>query len=137
MPDGLLRLTVGGAILLHGLGHGGAIGALLWIAARPGTETGGWTAARSWALPGLANSSAAVVASAFWLVTMAGFVIAALGFWGVIVPGGWWRPVAVGSAVVSMAGIGLFAGTWPTFNTLAALAMNIAVLAAIFWLDWG
>ncbi len=35
-----------------------------------------------------------------------------------------------------MLGIALFFGTWPTFNTLAALGMNIAVLVTQLWLHW-
>ena len=45
MPDGPMRVVLGTVLLLHGLGHGGAMGALWWIAARPGTDTGGWEAA--------------------------------------------------------------------------------------------
>jgi hypothetical protein len=36
---------------------------------------------------------------------------------------------------VSALGITLFIGTWPAFNTVAALGMNVAVLAAVFWLS--
>ena len=134
MPDGVLRLLIGGALLLHGLGHGGAMGALWWIAEQPGTETGGWTAARSWAFPTLA--AAPMLAIGFWTVALVGFVIAALSFWGVLLPGDWWRPVAVLAAVVSLVGILLFAGNWPTFNTIAAVAMNVAVLVAVLILHW-
>jgi hypothetical protein len=42
MPDGMMWLILGAVLLVHGLGHGGAIGALWWVNARPGTETGGW-----------------------------------------------------------------------------------------------
>ena len=46
------------------------------------------------------------------------------------------RPLAVVSALVSMVGIVLFFGTWPMFNTLAALGVDVAVLVAILWLRW-
>jgi hypothetical protein len=52
------------------------------------------------------------------------------------VPGEAWRPLAVVSAIVSMLGIMLFIGTWPTFNTLAALGVNVAVLVAVLGLHW-
>jgi hypothetical protein len=32
---------------------------------------------------------------------------------------------------VSLTGIGLFLGTWPTFNTVAAIAVNVGVLALL------
>jgi len=136
MPVEAVRGLVFGALMIHGLGHGGALGALLWIAFRPGDPTGGWQAARSWLLPALPAASATVVASAFWVISMLGFVAAALAFWGIVMPGGLWRPLAIGSAVVSLVGITLFYGTWPPFNTVAALAVNVAVLASLLWLRW-
>jgi hypothetical protein len=68
---------------------------------------------------------------------MLAFVIAGLGFIGVVVPPEWWRPAAVLGAAVSLVGIALFAGTWPPFNTLAAVAVNVGVLVVVFVLRWG
>lgn len=115
---------------------GGALGALIWIRQRPGTDTGGWLAARSWLAPALAAPAAAAVASAFWVLALVGFVAAALSFWGVLLPMAVWRPVAVAAALVSLAGIALFLGTWPAFNTAAAMAMNVAVLVALLGFGW-
>ena len=136
MPDGVTRLVIGGILFLHGIAHGGAIGALWWISARPGTDTGGWEAARMWATPGLSANVATAVAVAFWTSAIVAFVVAAFGFWGVIVPAEWWRPAAVIGAAISLVGIVLFAGTWPIFNTLAAVAVNVGVLIAVFVLGW-
>jgi len=47
MSDQTIKLIAAGVLLLHGLGHGGALGALAWIRLRPGTITGDWHAARS------------------------------------------------------------------------------------------
>ena len=136
MSDPIVKLIIAGALTLHGLGHGGALGALIWIGARPGTNTGGWLAARSWLVPGLAAETATTVASIVWILSLIGFVAAALAFWGILLPGEAWRPLAVVSAIVSMLGIMLFIGTWPTFNTLAALGVNVAVLVAVLGLHW-
>jgi hypothetical protein len=136
MSDQVVKLIVGAALLLHGLGHGGALGALIWIDRRPGTDTGGWQAARSWAFPALASTTATTVASVFWVLAMIGFVAAAMALWGFLLPADVWRPVAVVSAIVSLLGIALFIGTWPPFNTVAALGMNVAVLVALLWLHW-
>jgi len=130
------RGLVLGALVIHGLGHGGALGALIWMALRPSDPTGGWQAARSWLLPALPAATATPIAGAFWIVAMLGFVVAALSFWGIGLPGEAWRSVAIGSAIVSLVGITLFFGTWPPFNTLAALAVNIAVLVSLLWLRW-
>lgn len=134
MSDQMIRLLIGGVLLLHGLGHGGALGSLIWIARRPGTNTGGWLAARSWLIPSLPSSAAAAAAGTFWVLSLIGFVVAALSFWGVLVPGEAWRSIAVVSAIISAVGIALFLGTWPTFNTLAALAVNAAVLVTQLWM---
>jgi hypothetical protein len=136
MSDQTIKLIAAGVLLLHGLGHGGALGALAWIRFRPGTPTGDWHAARSWLVPSLSADTATAVASAFWVASLVGFVIAATSFWGVLVPDGVWRPLAVVSALVSIGGIALFFGTWPMFNTLVALAVNVAVLVAVLWLRW-
>lgn len=50
------------------------MGALIWIAFRPGDETGGWRAAHPWILPSLPPEVATGVATAFWIVSMIGFV---------------------------------------------------------------
>jgi hypothetical protein len=136
MSDQTIKLVAAGVLLLHGLGHGGALGALAWIRFRPGTPTAGWLAARSWLVPSLPADSATTLAGALWIVSLVGFVIAAMSFWGVVIPSGVWRPLAVASALASIAGIALFFGTWPMFNTCAALAVNVAVLVAVLWLHW-
>ena len=136
MSDQTIRLIAAGVLLVHGLGHGGALGALAWIRLRPGTPTGGWLAARSWLVPSLPGETATTLASAFWIVSLAGFVIAAMSFWGTVVPGSVWQPLAVASALVSIAGVVLFFDTWPMFNALAALGVNVAVLVAALWLHW-
>jgi hypothetical protein len=136
MSDQTIRLVAAGVLLVHGLGHGGALIALAWIRLHPGADTGAWLAARSWLLPSLSGEVATRIAGTFWIVSMVGFVIAAMSFWGVAVPDGAWRPVAVASAVVSGVGIVLFIGNWPVFNTVAALGVNAAVLVAVLWLHW-
>ena len=136
MSDQTIKLIAAGVLLVHGLGHGGALAALTWIRLRPGTTTGDWLAARSWLAPSLPGDMATTIASTFWIVSLAGFVIAAMSFWGVAIPGSVWQPLAVASAVVSIAGIAFFFGTWPMFNTLAALGVNVAVLIAVVWLRW-
>ena len=128
------KLLIAGVLLLHGLGHVGALGAL--VAQGRVVSTGSWLHARSWLFPSLAVPVATTVASIFWVLSTIGFVAAAMSFWGVLVPGDVWRQLALASSIVSALGIVLFFGTWPTFNTLAALAVNIAVLVTQLWLHW-
>jgi len=130
------KILIGGALLLHGLGHGGAFGALIWIWRFPGTDTGSWRPARSWLFPSLAGPVAGTVASIFWVLSAIGFVAASMSFWGVLLPGDVWRQLALASSIVSTLGIVLFFGTWPAFNMLAALTVNIAVFVTQLWLNW-
>lgn len=48
----------------------------------------------------------------------------------------WFPPLAIGSAVVSLAGIALFPIAFPVFGTIGALAVDLAVLAATVWYGW-
>jgi hypothetical protein len=70
------------------------------------------------------------------MASLVGFVMAAMSFWGFVIPGDVWRPVAVASALVSIVGVVVFFGTWPMNYTLAALGVNVAVLVAVLWLRW-
>ena len=136
MSDQTIKLIAAGVLLVHGLGHGGALVALAWIRLRPGTPTGDWLAARSWLVPSFPGDTATTIASAFWIASLVGFVVAAMSFWGAVIPGSVWRPLAVAAACISATGIVLFFGTWPTSYTLAALGVNVAVLVAVLWLRW-
>ncbi|HKY49978.1 MAG TPA: hypothetical protein VJP45_01860 [Candidatus Limnocylindria bacterium] len=132
------RGLVFGVLLIHGLGHLGAIGALLWRASGRIAESdqAGWLAPRSWLLTNLDAPTTTWIASAFWLVAAFGFVVTALSFWFEIPGPETWRVVGVVAAVVSLTGMITFVGTWPVFNTTAAAAVNLAVLLTQLWLRW-
>jgi hypothetical protein len=136
VSDQTLRIVVAVVIALHGLGHGGALAALAWISWRPDSNTGAWTAARSWLLPSLSSGTATVIACTFWTVALVGFLAAVLSYLGILLPGEAWRPLAIGSAIVSTGGIVLFFGNWPLFNTVAALGVNVVVLVALVGMAW-
>ena len=136
MSNQIIRLVVAGVLFLHGLAHVGPLAVYIWIRYRPGDNTGGWLAARSWLLPSLPAATATAVASAFWVLSLIGFIGAALSFWGILVPGEIWRQLAVASAITSILGIVIFFGTWPRFNTLAALGVNVALLVTQLWSHW-
>jgi hypothetical protein len=102
VSDQAVRVVWFGMLLVHGLGHFGALAALALLAQRHGAATGSSTAARSWLVPSLAPGTATIVASAFWIASLVGFVSAALLFW--FGNGDAWQPLAIASAVVSMLG---------------------------------
>ena len=136
MSNQIIRLVVAGVLFLHGLAHVGPLAVYIWIRYRPGDSTGGWLVARSWLLPSLPATTATAIASAFWVLSLIGFIGAALSFWGNLMPGEIWRQLAVASAIASILGIAVFFRTWPMFNTLAALGVNVAVLVTQLWLHW-
>lgn len=133
MSTQTIKILIAGLLLVHGLGHTGPLLAISFIWSQ---GTGGWLPARSWLFPSLPANRAKMIASVFWILSMIGFVAAAAAFWGFLVPGDLWRMLALISAVVSMVGIVAFLGTWPAFNTIAALGVNVAVLVALLWLNW-
>lgn len=134
MSPQFIKILIPLVLLLHGLGHGGVIGAL--IALDRGISGGKWLSARSWLFPNLNPRAAKVIALIFWGLSLIGFVAAALSFWGILVPGDLWRQIALISAFISFTGIALFWGRWPMFNTLAAQAVNVAVMITQLWLHW-
>jgi hypothetical protein len=134
MSPELIKILIPLVLLLHGLGHGGAIGAL--IAIDRGLSGGKWLSARSWLFPNINPRTAKMIALIFWALSLVGFVAAALSFWGIVVPGDFWRQLALISAFVSFTGIIIFWGRWPLFNTLAAQAVNLAVIITQLWLHW-
>ena len=130
MSDETLRWVVGGILLLHGIAHGGAIGSLWWVGSGRATNAGGWTSARSGFMPSLSAAMATRLAVAFWVAALVGFVLSALAFLGFVLTVSAGPALGVASAAISTVGIVVFFGTWPMFNTLAALAVNVAVVVA-------
>lgn len=120
MSTQMLRIMIAGALLVHGVGH----------------TLGLWMPARSWLLPFLGEPALRVISNILWVVTALGFLVVFLSFLGLGVPGDWWRPLAIVFAIVSLVGLFVFWGTWPAFNTVGALSMNIAVLLTQLWLQW-
>jgi len=120
MSTQIIRILVAGALFVHGVGH----------------TLGFWIPARSWLLSGLGEPVLRVISSVFWILSAVGFVASCLGFLGVLVPSDLWRPLAVGTAVISLLGLFLFLNTWPAFNTIGAVGMNIVVLVTQLWLHW-
>ena len=120
MSAQILRILIAGALFVHGVGH----------------TLGFWMPARSWLFPTLGELTLRIISSIFWIFAAVGFLAALLGFLGVLVPSGLWRPLAVGTAVVSILGLVLFWNTWPALNTIGALGMNIVILITQLWLHW-
>lgn len=120
MSTNTARILIAGALLVHGVGH----------------ILGFWMPARSWLMPSAGEPLMRNLSSILWVLAAAGFILSCLSFLGVVVPADWWRILAVAFALVSLLGLALFWGTWPAFNTIGALAMNVAILVTQLWLRW-
>ncbi len=79
MSDSTVKFVIPAALLLHGLGLVGALGAL--VAFGHGMSGGSWLPARSWLIPPFGGRAAALVASIFWIVSAIGFAAASMSFW--------------------------------------------------------
>ena len=120
MSTNILRILIVGALLVHGVGH----------------ILGFWMPSRSWLMPNAGEPFLRTLSSILWVLAALGFVLSCLGFLDIVVPADWWRPLAVVFALVSLLGLVLFWGTWPAFNTIGALSMNVAIMVTQLWLRW-
>jgi hypothetical protein len=69
-----------------------------------------------------------------FLAPTVGFVAAAAGL---LLGMPWWRPVAVGSAAVSLAATALFPQAFTTGSAAGSVAVNLVVLYGILVAGWG
>jgi hypothetical protein len=111
----------------HGIGHIVFLVPLLGVA-----DWGEST--RSWLLSAAGGDVLArIVGSVLFLAATAGFIAVAVGMFG---QQAWWRGLAIGSAVVSLAGLVLFWANPVPSSAFFALAFNVAVLVALVLLNW-
>jgi hypothetical protein len=127
----VLRYLIALVLLAHGIGH--SIG--IMQALRITTVNPQWNG-ESWLLTGFAGSSvASAVGVILWTAAVVGFVLAA----GVVVgwlPADWWRALAIGASLCSLAGILLFPAAFPVVSTIGALVVDVVVLGAVLWASW-
>lgn len=142
LSDGTIKALVASALFVHAAAHAVALGALA-DQFRRGMYARG-VQVRYWLYPALPAGRTAAIAFPFWAASTVGFLAAAMSFWGILIPAGAWRAMAVASASVSLLSICLFCGAWPgsptrarsRLNTLIAVGMNAAVLVSLLVLHW-
>ena len=140
-PD-TVRLGLAAGLLLHGLAHLVALGALLVMLA--GAQPRNGPIPRLWALPRSSARAAALVGALLWAAAAVGFLSAAAAVWGLWLSASTWRVLATTGALISLVGIAAFAGTWPgsqttrrsMLNTGIAAVVDLAIVAALLWLRW-
>lgn len=128
--DGMIvKVVVAGVLGAHGIGH-----VLGWLPA-VGVARFAGTSGESWLLGGLVGDGATrVVAAGLFLVPTVGFVAAAVGL---LLGQPWWRPIAVASAAVSLAGTALYPGAFTAGSTAGSVAVNLVVIYGIVVAAWG
>lgn len=140
-PD-TIKIIITAVLLLQGVAHGRAFFCLAATAGGGGSKA--WIPVRSWLFPRASKKLAAAIAAVFWGLSTLGFIAAALGFWGFIIPGDYWRQLALLSAIISTLGTGFFSGIWPgapdtrlsTLDTVISLVVNVAVIFCLLVMQW-
>jgi hypothetical protein len=133
MSETTLRYLIAAILLVHGLGHVLGVMAALKL-----SNQENWSS-RSWLLTGLIGDTASrVVSFVLFGAALIGFVAAALALMGWLLPHEWWRSMSVVSSLISLVALGLFWNAFPSLipNKIGAVAVNIAVLLCLLWLDW-
>ncbi len=129
MDAGLVKVVAAGLLAAHGLGH-----TLGWLPAW-GLASFEGVSSRSWLLTGIVGDAGTrAVAGVLFLAPMAGFAIAAAGL---LLGQPWWRPVAVGSAGLSLLATALYPGAFTTGSTVGSVAVNLVVLYGLLVAGWG
>lgn len=127
----MVKIAIGVVLIAHGIGHSMGLLQVFKVA----TVNPQWQG-DSWLLSGVMGTTfAQAIGVSLWTLAIIGFALLA----GVVVgwvPAAWWQPVAIGSAVVSLVGLFLFPMAFPTFSSIGALVIDIAVLAAVLWYHW-
>ena len=127
----MVKIAIGVVLIAHGIGHSMGLLQVFKVA----TVNPQWQG-DSWLLSGVMGTTVAQsIGVSLWTLAIIGFALLA----GVVVgwvPAAWWQPVAIGSAVVSLVGLFLFPMAFPTFSSIGALVIDIAVLAAVLWYHW-
>ncbi|MBN1991412.1 MAG: hypothetical protein JW953_01820 [Anaerolineae bacterium] len=141
MSPTILRILIAGVLAFHGVGHAMGIIPALQLPFFEG-QTGAWAknwSSRSWLLtPLLGEATSRFLSIILFAVPLIGFIAAALGLMGWLVPYEWWRLLAIVSAVISLVALALF---WKAFiylfpHKVGAIAVNVAVLVCLFWANW-
>ena len=126
-----LRIGLGVLLILHGLVHP-------VLAATPDDPAAPrWPSfwhqgsGHSWLLSGTGLGPGTVqwVGVAMWALATVILTVAGAG---VLTQHAWWRPLAIGGAVVSLAMIELY---WHPYLALG-VGLNVAILVALLWANW-
>jgi hypothetical protein len=129
--DVMLTIVIGLVLLAHGIGHSMGILGMTRVA----TVNPAWDGDSSWVVGRAGPTVSHLVGIVLWTASIVGFAALAGIVWGWL-PEQWWAPLAIVSSLASLAGVVLFPLAFPTFSTIGAVAVDVAVLAATVWSGW-
>jgi hypothetical protein len=133
MSGTTLRIIIALVFFVHGVGHFMGIMPALGL-----SSVKGWSS-HSWLLtPLLGEAASRIISIILFAAALVGFLAAALGLMGWLVPHDSWRTLAIVSAVISLIALALF---WNAFvslipNKLGAIAVDVATLVCLLGLNW-
>lgn len=122
----MLRMLVFLVLVAHGIGH--SIG----VAGGWGNNAWGGSG-ESWLLSPVLGRSVGTLEGLIWLIPAIGFVAAGAALLAGIDA---WRGLALASSVVSLMAIALFPQQLPSFSTVAAVVVDLAVVIGLTVLQW-
>ena len=127
----MLKIVIALVLVAHGIGHSmGLLGMFKVATVNPAGH------GDSWILTSVGGPSVAqAVGAVLWTLAVVGFVALGAVVMGWL-PEAWWHPLAIGSSLVSLAGLLLFPIAFPVFSTIGAFAVDVAVLVAVLWYGW-
>jgi hypothetical protein len=127
----MLRAAIVLVLFAHGIGHSMGLLQLFKLAVVNPEWKGD-----SWLMSGVATPVTSVVALLLWTAAIIGFTALAAILVGWL-PGAWWQPLAVASALVSLAGLLLFPTAFPLGSSIGAFVVDAALLIAVIAMHWG
>jgi hypothetical protein len=133
MSGTTLRIIIALVFLVHGVGHFMGIMPAVGL-----SSVKGWSS-RSWLLtPLLGETASRIISVVLFLAALVGFLAAALGLMGWLVPHDTWRTLAVASAMISLIALALFWNAFVSFfpNKLGAIVVDVATLVCLLVLNW-
>jgi hypothetical protein len=127
----VIKVIIAIVLFAHGVGHSlGLLQVFKVAVVNPSWNGSSWVLSGSVETP-LIQAVGVVV----WTMAIVGFAAAAAVMLGWL-PGAWWAPMAMVSAVASLVGLALFPVAFPTTSTIGALVVDLAVLYATMWAHW-
>ena len=127
----MLKIVIALVLLAHGIGHSMGLLGMFKVA----TVNPAWQG-DSWLLTGTVGTTVTqAIGVVVWAAAIVGFTLLAGSVMGWL-PTEWFQPLAIGSSIVSLAGVLLFPIAFPTFSTIGAAVVDLAVLAATLWYGW-